>query len=121
MWSHFESDFHYAQMYFFWLLVTMAFLESDGDFLLMGLTQESREIDITSFTDEEDNGPHSILKLCLDAAHELGGQDNSKNNTDFESVHEDSGLHSQLEQRRSSDLPDGNSPKRVRSSGPQLE
>ena len=110
-------------MYFFWLLIVMSFLESDDDFSLVGLMQESWEVDITSFTsDEEDHDRRSNFQMLLDAAKELGGNNNSKyDDRDFESVLQDNGLGSQMEHRRMSDLPVGNSPKRMRTSDPSVE
>ena len=101
-------------MYFWWLLVLAVMeYESDDEFSLAGLTQESCEIQIENVSDGE-NDERSNFSLLLDSARELAGGGTT------EVAHFDNHLHdisfsSQISYQSQSD---GNASKRVRYSEP---
>ena len=97
-------------MYFWWLLVLVIMeYESDNDFSLAGLTQESCEIQIENVSDEE-NDERSNFSLLLDSARELASGGTTEV-AHFDNHLHDIGFSSQISYQSQSD---GNASKRMR-------
>ena len=96
---------------YFWRLLVLAIMEyeSDDDFSLAGLTQESHEIQIENVSDEE-NDERSNFSLLLDLARELASGGTTEV-AHFDNHLHDIGFSSQISYQSQSD---GNASNRMR-------